>query len=118
VTIVALAQLGGGIDGNQSHLSHQTSYSLAIDLMALTGVTIGLFFALNLLSSFWGSSYHVADSYVALFSHFIPCGTWEAVYIIDGLLKNTSDIQPDTLHSKWFGFGGQATALPTAASPN
>jgi TnpA family transposase len=32
--------------------------------------------------------HHVADSYVALFSHFIPCGTWEAVYIIEGLLKN------------------------------
>jgi hypothetical protein len=28
-----------------------------------------------------------------LFSHFITCGVWEAVYIIDGLLKNTSDIQ-------------------------
>ena len=42
--------------------------------------------------------HHVADSYVALFSHFIPCGTWEAVYIIDGLLKNESDIQPHTIH--------------------
>ena len=42
--------------------------------------------------------HHIADSYVALFSHFIPCGTWEAVYIIDGLLQNKSDIQPDTIH--------------------
>lgn len=24
---------------------------------------------------------------------------WEAVYIIEGLLKNTSDIQPDTVHA-------------------
>jgi TnpA family transposase len=24
---------------------------------------------------------------------------WEAVFIIDGLLKNTSDIQPDTIHA-------------------
>ena len=38
--------------------------------------------------------HHVADSYVALFSHFISCGTWEAVYIIEGLLQNQSDIQP------------------------
>jgi len=30
-------------------------------------------------------------TYVALFSHFIPCGVWEAVYILDGLLKNRSD---------------------------
>jgi TnpA family transposase len=42
---------------------------------------------------------HVADSYIALFSHFIPCGVWEAVYIIEGLLKNDSDIQPDTVHA-------------------
>ena len=42
--------------------------------------------------------YHVSDQYIALFSHFIPCGVWEAVYILDGLLKNQSDIQPDTLH--------------------
>lgn len=43
--------------------------------------------------------YHVSDTYVALFSHFIPCGVWEAVYILDGLLENKSDIQPDTLHA-------------------
>lgn len=43
--------------------------------------------------------HHVADHYIALFSHFISCGTWEAVYIIDGLLKNESEIQPDTLHA-------------------
>ena len=30
---------------------------------------------------------HVADNYIALFSHFIPCGVWEAVYIIEGLLE-------------------------------
>lgn len=43
--------------------------------------------------------HHVSDTYIALFSHFIPCGVWEAVYIIDGLLKNKSDIQPDTVHA-------------------
>jgi len=42
--------------------------------------------------------YHVSDNYIALFSHFIPCGVWEAIYILDGLTKNESDIQPDTLH--------------------
>jgi TnpA family transposase len=42
---------------------------------------------------------HVADSYIALFSHFIPCGVWEAVYLIEGLLRNESDIQPDTIHA-------------------
>ena len=42
--------------------------------------------------------YHVSDTYIALFSHFIPCGVWEAVYILDGLLNNESDIQPDTIH--------------------
>ena len=28
--------------------------------------------------------HHVADSYIALFSHFIPCGVHEAVYLFDG----------------------------------
>jgi TnpA family transposase len=40
----------------------------------------------------------VADTYIALFSHFIPCGVWEAVYILEGLLKNTSEVQPTTIH--------------------
>jgi hypothetical protein len=38
-------------------------------------------------------------TYLALFSHFIPCGVWEAVYIIEGLLRNVSDAQPDTIHA-------------------
>jgi TnpA family transposase len=42
--------------------------------------------------------YHVSDTYIALFSHFIPCGVYEAIYILDGLTKNESDIQPDTIH--------------------
>jgi len=43
--------------------------------------------------------HHVADNYIALFSHFIPCGVWEAVYIIEGLLKQQSDAEPDTIHA-------------------
>ncbi|NOT55314.1 MAG: Tn3 family transposase, partial [Deltaproteobacteria bacterium] len=35
------------------------------------------------------------------------CGVWEAVYIIEGLLQNTSDIQPDTVHADT-----QGQALP------
>ena len=31
----------------------------------------------------------LSNTYIALFSHFIPCGLWEAVYIIEGLLKKT-----------------------------
>lgn len=42
---------------------------------------------------------HISNTYVALFSHFIPCGVWEAVYIIEGLLRNASEIQPDTIHA-------------------
>jgi len=42
--------------------------------------------------------YHVSDMYIALFGNFIPCGVYEAVHILDGLVKNESDIQPDTLH--------------------
>jgi TnpA family transposase len=42
--------------------------------------------------------YHVSDMYIALFSHFIPCGVYEAIYILDIFPKNESDVQPDTLH--------------------
>jgi len=55
--------------------------------------------------------HHIADTYIALFSHFIPCGTWEAVYIIDGLLKNKSDIQPDTIHADTQGQSTPVFAL-------
>ncbi|MGC5328636.1 Tn3 family transposase [Brevibacillus sp. SYSU BS000544] len=55
--------------------------------------------------------HHVSDTYIALFSHFIPCGVWEAVYIIDGLLKNKSDIQPDTLHADTQGQSTPVFAL-------
>ena len=43
--------------------------------------------------------HHISDTYIALFSHFITCGVWEAVFILDGLLKNESIIQPDTIHA-------------------
>jgi TnpA family transposase len=42
---------------------------------------------------------HVSNTYIALFSRFIPCGVWGAVYIIEGLLRNTSEVQPDTIHA-------------------
>lgn len=43
--------------------------------------------------------HHIANNYIALFSTFIPCGVWEAVAIIEGLLKNTSDMQPKIIHA-------------------
>jgi TnpA family transposase len=43
--------------------------------------------------------HHISDTYIALFSHFIACGVWEAVYILDGLLQNKSVLQPDTVHA-------------------
>ena len=42
--------------------------------------------------------YHVSDKFIALFSHFIACGTYEGIHILDGLLSNESDIKPDTVH--------------------
>lgn len=42
--------------------------------------------------------YHVSDKYIALFSRFISCGVYEGTYLLDGLMENESDIQPDTLH--------------------
>ncbi|MBE1582751.1 Tn3 family transposase [Nonomuraea angiospora] len=49
---------------------------------------------------FGGIAYHYAsDNYIALFSRFVPCGAWEAIYIIDGLLANASEVQPKTVHA-------------------
>lgn len=43
--------------------------------------------------------HHISDTYIALFTHFIPCGVWEAVHIIEGLLKNASEVKPTTVHA-------------------
>jgi TnpA family transposase len=40
----------------------------------------------------------IPNGFYKRFCHFIPCGVWEAVYILDGLLHNQSEIQPDTIH--------------------
>ncbi|MEV1001330.1 Tn3 family transposase [Nonomuraea sp. NPDC050202] len=29
----------------------------------------------------------------------MPCGAWEAIYIIDGLLASASEVQPKTVHA-------------------
>ena len=42
--------------------------------------------------------YHVSDKFIALFSRFISCGTYEGIHILDGLMDNESDIRPDTIH--------------------
>ncbi len=62
--------------------------------------------------SYRGIAYHhVSDMYVALFSHFIPCGVWEAIYILEGLIKNKSDIQPDTIYADAQGQSAPVFAL-------
>ncbi|MFE2473434.1 Tn3 family transposase [Streptomyces mirabilis] len=55
--------------------------------------------------------HHVSDTYIALFTHFIPCGVWEAVYIIENLLKNTSEVKPTTVHADTQGQSQPVFAL-------
>jgi len=55
--------------------------------------------------------HHISDTYIALFSHFIPRGVWEAIYIIEGLLKNKSNIQIDTVHADTQGQSAIVFAL-------
>ena len=43
--------------------------------------------------------HHVSDLYILLFSHFIACGVWEAIYILDILFRNQSTIKPTTIHA-------------------
>jgi TnpA family transposase len=47
--------------------------------------------------------HHISATYIALFSNFIACGVWEAVYILDGLLQNRSDFEVDTVHADTHG---------------
>lgn len=42
--------------------------------------------------------YHVSDKYIALFSRFNACGSYEGYYILDGVFGNDSAIQPSILH--------------------
>ena len=43
---------------------------------------------------------HVANNYVAVFCHFIAPGVWEAVYVIEGLMKSSQlSVRADTVHS-------------------
>jgi TnpA family transposase len=46
---------------------------------------------------------HISSTYIALFTKFIACGVWEAVYILDALLEQRSELQPDTLHADTHG---------------
>ncbi|HEY3654732.1 MAG TPA: Tn3 family transposase [Steroidobacteraceae bacterium] len=46
---------------------------------------------------------HIADNYIALFSRFIACGTYEATYILDALLENLSDLHPKRVHADTHG---------------
>ena len=65
-----------------------------------------------MLGGYGGIAYHhVADKYIALFSHFIPCGTWEAVYILEGLLQNKSTLQPQKIHGDTQGQSTPVFAL-------
>ncbi len=49
---------------------------------------------------FGGIAFHYVSSlYIALLSHFIPCGAWEGIYLIDAYLHNQSLIQPTTIHT-------------------
>lgn len=69
-----------------------TMMDAAIDnLLAETSIRYG---------GYGGIAYHlVSDTYIALFSRFVPCGVWEAVYLIDTLLANESSVKPDQIHA-------------------
>lgn len=42
---------------------------------------------------------HVANNYIAVFRRFIPPGVWEAIYVIEGLLKAGLSVEADTVHA-------------------
>ncbi|MCB1771244.1 MAG: transposase [Candidatus Competibacteraceae bacterium] len=61
---------------------------------------------------FGGIAYHhISATYIALFSKFIACGIWEAVYILDALLEQESEMEPDILHADTQGQSEPVFAL-------
>jgi TnpA family transposase len=42
--------------------------------------------------------YHISDTYIALFSNLISCGSYEALHIIGDILSNKSHIKPTCIH--------------------
>ena len=65
---------------------------------------------------FGGIAYHyVSNNYIAIFSRFVPCGAWEAIYIIDGLLANASELQPKTVVSPHRDDRGPAKIIASAS---
>ncbi len=43
--------------------------------------------------------HHVSDMYILLFTQFVSCGVWEAIYILDALIRNRSSIKPTAIHA-------------------
>lgn len=54
---------------------------------------------------------HVANNYIAVFQHFIPPGIWEAIYVIEGLLKADHGVAVDTVYSDTQGQSATVFAL-------
>lgn len=46
---------------------------------------------------------HVTDNYIAVVQHFTPPGVWEAIYVIEGLLKAGLSVKTDTAHANTQG---------------
>lgn len=46
--------------------------------------------------------HHISDTYIALFSSFIPCGVWEAVHILDPMVEDVLP-KPQRLHADTHG---------------
>lgn len=78
-------------DGSVAAVDGTMMDSAVDNLLAETSIRYG---------GYGGIAHHlVADTYVALFSRFVPCGVWEAVYLIDSLLQNQSAARPEQVHA-------------------
>ncbi len=42
--------------------------------------------------------YHIANTYIALFSNFITCGVYEGRYLLDGIEENETELKPEYVH--------------------
>ncbi|WP_331773418.1 transposase (plasmid) [Embleya sp. NBC_00888] len=104
-TAANLGRAGADIVDNFMDLDITTAWgdgsAVAVDGTMMGAVIDNLLAETSIrYGGYGGIAYHlVADTYIALFSRFIPCGVWEAVYLIDSPLANTSQVKPDRVHA-------------------
>lgn len=69
--------------------------------MARNGICIHLMSEHHIRYGDWGGLgyYLMVDDYIALFSRFSTCGSWEGHYILDFVTETDASLHPELVHA-------------------